>query len=175
MQIRRDRLRVIDRGLGADDAQPDGRRIHARRGEQAARGGGGERHGIFVLARDRHARYAEPLDVLAGGHAARGGEVGEIEVSLGHCERDGVDSDRRHEPSVSGSAMSNRGATSSIAKSRGFPAGGAVWSAPTIDLKRRAIYVGSGNAYTVPAAETSDSVVAFDMDSGKLLRASAET
>jgi polyvinyl alcohol dehydrogenase (cytochrome) len=55
------------------------------------------------------------------------------------------------------------------------PAGGAVWSAPTVDLKRRAIYVGSGNAYTVPAAETSDSVVAFDMDSGKLLWARQAT
>lgn len=49
------------------------------------------------------------------------------------------------------------------------PAGAAIWSAPTIDLKRKAIYVGTGNGYTEPAADTSDAVVAFDMDTGKML------
>ncbi len=36
------------------------------------------------------------------------------------------------------------------------PAGAAVWSAPTIDAKRGALYVATGDAYTFPAAETSD-------------------
>ncbi len=49
------------------------------------------------------------------------------------------------------------------------PSGGAVWSAPTIDAKRRAVYVGTGDAYSEPAAETTDGVVAFDLDSGKML------
>lgn len=49
------------------------------------------------------------------------------------------------------------------------PAGAGVWSAPTIDLKRRAVYVATGNAYTEPAAATSDAVVAFDLDNGKRL------
>ena len=48
------------------------------------------------------------------------------------------------------------------------PAGGAVWSAPTIDLKRQVIYVGSGNSYTdVPTAH-SDSIIAFDMVTGRV-------
>jgi polyvinyl alcohol dehydrogenase (cytochrome) len=49
------------------------------------------------------------------------------------------------------------------------PAGAAVWTSPTIDLKARALYVGTGNAYTSPAADTSDAVVAFDLDTGKML------
>jgi polyvinyl alcohol dehydrogenase (cytochrome) len=49
------------------------------------------------------------------------------------------------------------------------PAGAGVWSSPTVDLKRRAVYVATGNAYTEPAANTSDAVVAFDLDTGKRL------
>jgi polyvinyl alcohol dehydrogenase (cytochrome) len=49
------------------------------------------------------------------------------------------------------------------------PAGGAVWGSPTVDAQRHAVYVGTGDAYTEPAAETTDSIIAYDMDSGKLL------
>jgi polyvinyl alcohol dehydrogenase (cytochrome) len=49
------------------------------------------------------------------------------------------------------------------------PAGGAVWGSPTVDVKRRAVYVGTGDAYTEPAAKTTDSIIAYDMDTGKLL------
>ena len=49
------------------------------------------------------------------------------------------------------------------------PAGAGVWSSPTVDLKRRAVYVATGNAYTEPAANTSDAVIAFDLDTGKRL------
>jgi polyvinyl alcohol dehydrogenase (cytochrome) len=44
-----------------------------------------------------------------------------------------------------------------------------VWNSPTIDSKRRALYVGTGNAYSAPAATTTDSIVAMDLDSGKIL------
>jgi polyvinyl alcohol dehydrogenase (cytochrome) len=49
------------------------------------------------------------------------------------------------------------------------PAGAGVWSSPTVDLERRAVYVATGNAYTQPAAEASDAVVAFDLDTGRRL------
>jgi polyvinyl alcohol dehydrogenase (cytochrome) len=49
------------------------------------------------------------------------------------------------------------------------PAGAAVWVSPTIDVKRRALYVGTGDAYTEPAAKTSDAIIAFDIDTGKML------
>jgi polyvinyl alcohol dehydrogenase (cytochrome) len=50
------------------------------------------------------------------------------------------------------------------------PAGGAIWSAPTIDPRRGALYVGVGNTYagaiTQPAA---NAVVAFDLKTGRML------
>ena len=49
------------------------------------------------------------------------------------------------------------------------PAGAGVWSAPSIDLKRRVVYVATGNGYTEPAARGSDAVIAFDLDSGRRL------
>jgi len=49
------------------------------------------------------------------------------------------------------------------------PSGAGVWSAPTIDPKRYAIYVTTGDSYSDPAARTSDAFVAFDMQTGKLL------
>ena len=48
------------------------------------------------------------------------------------------------------------------------PSGVGIWVSPTIDLKRNLIYVGTGNSYTDPEAETSDALVAFNMDSGKI-------
>ncbi|MFN8062493.1 MAG: PQQ-binding-like beta-propeller repeat protein [Vicinamibacterales bacterium] len=49
------------------------------------------------------------------------------------------------------------------------PAGAGVWSSPTVDLDRKAVYVATGNGYTEPAAPGSDAVVAFDLDTGRLL------
>jgi polyvinyl alcohol dehydrogenase (cytochrome) len=52
---------------------------------------------------------------------------------------------------------------------RRHPAGAPVWNSPTIDVKRRRLYVGTGEAYTSPAAPQSDAVIAFDLDTGKQL------
>ncbi len=49
------------------------------------------------------------------------------------------------------------------------PAGGAVWNTPTIDIERGEVYFGTGNAYTSPAAPTTDSVMALDLRSGRIL------
>lgn len=49
------------------------------------------------------------------------------------------------------------------------PAGAGVWSSPTVDVKRRAVYIATGNGYTEPADEASDAVLAFDIDTGKRL------
>jgi polyvinyl alcohol dehydrogenase (cytochrome) len=48
------------------------------------------------------------------------------------------------------------------------PAGGSVWSAPTVDIKGQAVYAGTGDAYTEPAADTTDAIVAFDINTGKI-------
>jgi polyvinyl alcohol dehydrogenase (cytochrome) len=44
-----------------------------------------------------------------------------------------------------------------------------VWNSPTIDPLRRAVYFGTGDATTFPAIDTSDAVMALDIDSGKVL------
>ncbi|HJT87433.1 MAG TPA: PQQ-binding-like beta-propeller repeat protein [Bryobacteraceae bacterium] len=49
------------------------------------------------------------------------------------------------------------------------PSGGGVWNAPTIDPKRHALYIGTGDAYTQPAPKTTDSIMALDLDNGKVL------
>lgn len=49
------------------------------------------------------------------------------------------------------------------------PAGGGVWDSPTIDPKNHAIYIGTGDAYTEPAPNTTDAVMAINMDTGKVL------
>ncbi|MES3009056.1 MAG: PQQ-binding-like beta-propeller repeat protein [Pseudomonadota bacterium] len=48
------------------------------------------------------------------------------------------------------------------------PSGAPIWDAPTVDAKRNRIYVGTGQNYTRPASATSDSVIAFNMDTGNM-------
>lgn len=49
------------------------------------------------------------------------------------------------------------------------PSGGAIWSAPTIDAKRRLIYVGVGNTYSGKASQPgTDAIVAFDLKTGAM-------
>jgi polyvinyl alcohol dehydrogenase (cytochrome) len=49
------------------------------------------------------------------------------------------------------------------------PSGVALWSSPTVDLRRKAIYVSTGVNYSDPATSASDAILAFDMTSGHLL------
>ena len=49
------------------------------------------------------------------------------------------------------------------------PGGASVWNSPTIDTKRHALYVGTGDSETEPAAKTSDAVMALDLGTGKIL------
>jgi polyvinyl alcohol dehydrogenase (cytochrome) len=49
------------------------------------------------------------------------------------------------------------------------PSGAGIWSSPAVDLKRGVVYVTTGDAYSDPAAATSDAFLAFDIKTGKLL------
>ena len=50
------------------------------------------------------------------------------------------------------------------------PAGAGIWVTPTLDYKRGALYVGTGNAYiNVPDSGSTDAVIAFDLDTGRRL------
>jgi polyvinyl alcohol dehydrogenase (cytochrome) len=48
------------------------------------------------------------------------------------------------------------------------PSGAGVWTTPIVDTKRRALYFGTGNSFSEPA-QTSDSIMALDMDTGRIL------
>ena len=54
----------------------------------------------------------------------------------------------------------------SVGKDRFGPSGAPIWSTPTIDRKRRLIYVGTGENYSSPANEKSDSIIALDLETG---------
>jgi polyvinyl alcohol dehydrogenase (cytochrome) len=48
------------------------------------------------------------------------------------------------------------------------PAGGGIWAAPTVDAKRSAVYVATGNGYADPPQPTNNAVVAMDLQTGKI-------
>ena len=49
------------------------------------------------------------------------------------------------------------------------PAGGAIWSAPSIDVKRGLVYVATGNGYADPPQPMTDAVIAFDQKTGAVV------
>jgi len=49
------------------------------------------------------------------------------------------------------------------------PAGGSVWSAPTLDPDHDLLYVGTGNSYTDVPTEHTDSILALRMSTGALV------
>jgi polyvinyl alcohol dehydrogenase (cytochrome) len=48
------------------------------------------------------------------------------------------------------------------------PSGSGVWTTPIVDTRRRALYFGTGNAFSEPAT-TADSIMAMSLDTGKIL------
>ena len=46
------------------------------------------------------------------------------------------------------------------------PAGGGIWSAPAVDVKRGVVYASTGNAYADPVQKMTNAVIAFDQKTG---------
>jgi polyvinyl alcohol dehydrogenase (cytochrome) len=49
------------------------------------------------------------------------------------------------------------------------PSGAGVWNSPTIDTKRKLLYVGTGDGYSNPAPATSDAILALNLATGKIV------
>jgi polyvinyl alcohol dehydrogenase (cytochrome) len=49
------------------------------------------------------------------------------------------------------------------------PSGASVWSSPTVDVKRKELYVGTGNDHSAPETHSSDAVIALDLNTGAML------
>jgi polyvinyl alcohol dehydrogenase (cytochrome) len=58
--------------------------------------------------------------------------------------------------------------TNSMGAPQWGPSGVAIWSAPTVDAKRKLLYVTTGDNYSLPATATSDAVVALDIKTGRI-------
>jgi polyvinyl alcohol dehydrogenase (cytochrome) len=48
------------------------------------------------------------------------------------------------------------------------PAGAAVWSAPTVDAKRKVLYIATGNGYSDPPTKYTDAIIAYDLATGSM-------
>ncbi|MBZ5558110.1 MAG: PQQ-binding-like beta-propeller repeat protein [Acidobacteriia bacterium] len=48
------------------------------------------------------------------------------------------------------------------------PSGAAIWSSPTIDEKSQMLYVATGDSYSDPPADTSDAIMAMDLQTGAI-------
>ncbi|MGH8735087.1 MAG: PQQ-binding-like beta-propeller repeat protein, partial [Burkholderiales bacterium] len=48
------------------------------------------------------------------------------------------------------------------------PAGGAIWNTPTIDVTRGVLYVGTGNNFAPPSTRMSDSLLAIELETGRV-------
>lgn len=49
------------------------------------------------------------------------------------------------------------------------PSGAGLWSTPTIDSRSGVLYIGAGNNYSDPATPLSDSILAIDLKTGKIV------
>jgi len=49
------------------------------------------------------------------------------------------------------------------------PSGVGIWATPTVDAKRRLLYIATGDNYTEPASSTGDAVLALDMRDGRIV------
>ncbi|HEY6344774.1 MAG TPA: PQQ-binding-like beta-propeller repeat protein [Bryobacteraceae bacterium] len=49
------------------------------------------------------------------------------------------------------------------------PSGAVPWSSPTLDLLKKALYIGTGVNYSNPPTDSSDAIIAIDLNSGRIL------
>lgn len=48
------------------------------------------------------------------------------------------------------------------------PAGGGIWSSPTVDVRRKLLYVATGNGYADPPQPTTNAIIAMDLATGAI-------
>jgi polyvinyl alcohol dehydrogenase (cytochrome) len=49
------------------------------------------------------------------------------------------------------------------------PSGANAWNTPAIDTRKSLLYIGTGNAHSAPASDTSDSILALDLKTGRIV------
>jgi polyvinyl alcohol dehydrogenase (cytochrome) len=64
-------------------------------------------------------------------------------------------------------AAENTGKKNSAGTPLWGPSGAPVWTTPAIDEKRNVLYIGTGENYSQPATDTSDAIIALDLNTGE--------
>ena len=59
--------------------------------------------------------------------------------------------------------------TTSVGTDTYGPSGAGVWSTPTIDTRRGVLYITTGDNYSHPATQTSDAIMALDLEDGHIV------
>lgn len=93
------------------------------------------------------------------------------ECCIGHgavVVLDGANGSKIWEWHATGPAEYNGFVSAQGVKQRG-PSGAPIWSVPTIDVKRNRVIVTTGENTSHPATDTSDAVIALDLDTGKMV------
>tara|TARA_B000000437_G_C11687949_1_gene321682 strand:+ start:1099 stop:3024 length:1926 start_codon:yes stop_codon:yes gene_type:complete len=57
--------------------------------------------------------------------------------------------------------------TTSVGTKMYGPSGAPIWTSPNIDKKRRFVYIGTGENYSSPADNSSDAIIAYNIDTGE--------
>ena len=122
-----------------------------------------------------HHRYAgaRRRPAVRAGRVAGGARVRSGRLHLLHVPRLSHRAQRRDRRTRSGRPIpSPRCQRSSARTRRGKdmlgPAGAGIWVTPVLDLKRRALYFGTGNAFS-GTPKTANAIMAVSMDTGKVL------
>ncbi|RPG18972.1 MAG: hypothetical protein CBC85_001690 [Hyphomonadaceae bacterium TMED125] len=58
---------------------------------------------------------------------------------------------------------------SSVGTQQWGPSGAPVWATPAVDLENGRVYIGTGENTSLPATETSDALIALDLETGEML------
>ena len=80
------------------------------------------------------------------------------------CRERQADLEKLHHPRAAASDQTERHRDPALWSVRR-----AVWSAPTIDVQRQALYVATGDNYSDPPSDTSDAILAFELATGRML------
>ncbi len=143
---------VVDARTGGKIWQADG---------QATDNVGAVRGGV-VIHRDRMIVPISASGVVSGGNPS-------FECCVGHgavVALSGKDGSKLWEYHTMPAAQYNGKVSSTGVKQRG-PSGAPIWAFPAIDAKRNRVIVTTGENTSHPGTDTSDAVIALDLDTGK--------
>ncbi|MGD2134396.1 MAG: PQQ-binding-like beta-propeller repeat protein, partial [Maricaulaceae bacterium] len=130
---------------------------------QPQQGSGGSIRGAVVLADDKIIIPISASGVGSGANAS-------FECCVGHgavVALDAATGEHLWEYHTMEEADYTGEVSSTGVRQRG-PSGAPIWATPTVDVERGLVYVATGENTSLPATETSDAIIALDLETGEL-------